>query len=182
MPGKEYTMPIGRINLIALGLMVPVAVILGFPFAIIYGFDSISIKNLNLGSVVGGGITVLAIFLVGAVIHEFLHGLAWSFFAPKGWKSISFGIKWEYLTPYCHCSEPLKKSHFIFGAIMPCIILGLFPVIVSYYIGNFKLWFFGFFFTIAASGDLISIWMLRKVAKNKMIQDHPEEMGFYVEE
>ena len=182
MPGKEYIIPIGRINAIALALIIPVAIIFGLPFALINGFDTVSIRNLNLSSIVGGGITILAIFLAGAVVHEFLHGFTWSFFASKCWESISFGIKWEYLTPYCHCSEPLKKSHFIFGAIMPCIVLGLIPVIVSYFNGSFKLWFFGFFFTVAASGDLIAIWMLRKVAKNKMIQDHPEEMGFYVEE
>ena len=182
MPGKEYIMPIGRINVIALVLIIPLAVVLGLPFALIHGFDTVSFKNLNLSSIVGGGITVVAIFLLGAVVHEFLHGITWSLFASKGWKSISFGVKWEYLTPYCHCSEPLKKSHFIYGAIMPCLILGLFPVIFSYFNGNFKLWFFGFFFTVAASGDLIAIWMLRKVSKDKMIQDHPDEMGFYVEE
>jgi hypothetical protein len=109
-----------------------------------------------------------------------LHGFGWAIFAKHGFKSISFGIKWEYLTPYCHCNEPLKRFPFLIGAILPLVVLGLFPAVYAYFTGNFTIWFFGFFFTIAAGGDIIAIWMLRKVKKGQLVQDHPSELGFII--
>jgi hypothetical protein len=177
---QEYTMPLGRVNLIALGMLLPLAILLGTPYIVLFGFKSFSFSNLHLISVFQNALYFILFFIGGIVLHELLHGAVWALFAKNKWKSISFGIKWEYFTPYCHCNEALKTKHFILGAIMPCIVMGLAPVIISYFNGSFKWWFFGFFFTSAAGGDLLAIWMLRKVGKNKYILDHPSELGFYV--
>jgi hypothetical protein len=179
---KEYTISIGKINAIALAMIAPIAILLGIPFGLIHGFSWFTFKNLSFGQLIGGSVFIILLFLVGAALHEFLHGFTWSLFTKKGWKAISFGIKWEYLTPYCHCDEPLKKIHFMLGAIMPCLVLGLVPVVFSYFTGSFRVWFFGFFFTVAAGGDLIAIWMLRKISWKSMILDHPSEVGFIVKE
>jgi hypothetical protein len=175
---KEYIMPMGRLNAIALLMILPIGVVLGIPFGLIHGFEFLTFKNISFKAIMGGSFMVLGLFIVGVLLHEFLHGLTWSFFTQRRWKAISFGIKWEYLTPYCHCDEPLRKVHFVLGAVMPCLVLGLIPVFISYYSGNFRIWFFGFFFTISAGGDLIALWMLRKIPRNAMLQDHPSEMGF----
>ena len=179
---KEFTMPLGRVNFIALIMLVPLLIILGFPYLLMHGFGSLSLHNLRLTNLFQNSLFFLLFFIGGIVLHELLHGSVWALFAKKGWKAISFGIKWEYFTPYCHCNEPLKKFHFVLGAIMPCIVMGLTPVIISYFNGSFRWWFFGVFFTAAAGGDLIAVWMLRKVGKEKYIQDHPSELGFYVED
>jgi hypothetical protein len=102
------------------------------------------------------------------------------FFTRKKWKAISFGVKWEYITPYCHCNEPIKKWQFFIGAVMPLLVLGVIPLIISLSNGSFVLWFFGFFFTIAAGGDIIAIWMLRKVNITQLVLDHPSELGFII--
>ncbi len=177
----EYTMSLGKVNFIALVLLIPLIILLGFPYEILHGFENLSLHNLRLTTIFQNTIYFLLFFICGIVLHEFLHGAVWAIFAKKKWKAISFGVKWEYFTPYCHCNEPLRKSHFVMGAIMPCIIMGIIPVLISYYNGSFRWWFFGFFFTGAAGGDLIALWMLRKIGKDKYILDHPSELGFYVE-
>lgn len=173
-------MPMGRVNLLAIAMILPLGLILGIPFFSIYGFELFSLSSLSIGKLFSGTLMFFLVLIAGALFHELLHGLTWAIFAKKGWKAISFGIKWEYITPYCHCDEPLSKRNFTLGALMPFIVMGLIPVIVSYFNGSFRLWFFGFFFSVAAGGDIIATWMLRKVKKDEMVLDHPSELGFIV--
>lgn len=179
---KEYTLSIAKTNAYAMVMLIPIAIVLGGPFFAIHGFDIISIKSFNLFRLFGGTVTVLAIFLFGVVAHELLHGLGWIFFTKGKHRAISFGVKWEFLTPYCHCNEPLRKWQFVIGASLPGLALGILPTIISYMNGSFSWWFFGFFFTASAGGDIIALWMLRKVPRGSLIQDHPSELGFIVEE
>jgi hypothetical protein len=179
---REYTMPMGRVNLLAMTMILPIGIIVGLPYFSIYGFGKFSLSALKFGDFFLGTFLFFLIFIAGALVHEFLHGITWSVFTKKHWKAISFGIKWEYLTPYCHCDEPLRKAPFLLGAIMPLVVLGLVPVGISCFNGSFKLWFFGYFFSVAASGDIIAAWMLRNVKKNEWVLDHPSELGFIVKD
>jgi hypothetical protein len=92
------------------------------------------------------GFIVLIALTIGIILHE-LHGITWAKYTKDGFKSIRFGVLWKFLTPYCHCKEPLVK-HYIIGGIMPAIVLGLFllyyPLSLAMYFVNF-----GIFFTMA---------------------------------
>lgn len=178
----DYTLPLGKVNLYAMMMLIPIGILLGLPFFLIHGFEMLSFKEFNLLKWFGNGLIVITVFMAGVVVHELLHGIGWVFFTKSKVKSISFGVKWEYLTPYCHCSEPLKKWQFVIGAALPGIVLGLMPAFISYFNGSLAWWFFGFFFTVSAGGDIIALWMLRKVPGNCKIQDHESDFGFVVEE
>ena len=84
------------------------------------------------------------------------------------------------LTPYCHCTEPLKVKQYIWGAITPAIILGFIPSILAILTGNLGILIFGMFFTMAAGGDFLIINLIRKENKNDFVQDHPSEAGCYI--
>lgn len=124
-------------------------------------------------------IAVLLI-LVGVVLHELLHGLVWALFASKGFRSISFGVVWEYLTPYCHCKVPLRINQYILGGIAPGIVLGIIPLIYSLVSGSLGWLLWGAFFTYAASGDCLVIAQLMKEDGSLYVQDHPSELGYYL--
>lgn len=98
----------------------------------------------------------------------------------KGFKSIKFGVISKYLTPYCHCKEPLLVNHYITGAIMPAIILGIIPSVLSIITGYPGLFMFGLFFTFAAGGDFMIIDILKKEPMNNLVQDHPSKIGCYI--
>ena len=169
---KEYTMGMGKVNLITLILIIPIAALILLPFILIWNYE---IFKTGLDIFMDH---FLLYMLGGIVIHELLHGLTWGYFASNGLKSIKFGIKWEFLTPYCHCKEPLKVKHYKIGGAMPLIVLGIIPSIIGLIIGHGGVLSFGLFFTWAAGGDIIALYMLRKLDGDIWVSDHPKKMGF----
>lgn len=120
------------------------------------------------------------LIIAGALMHELIHALSWVAFTKKGIKSFKFGFSKTDFSPYIHCTEPLKISVYRIGTIMPGIILGLVPVILSLFTGKTMMFLFGVFFLWAASGDFMVLWLIRKLDKNLLVQDHPEKIGCMV--
>jgi len=171
---KEYTISIKRANLVALFLIIPIALFYIVPFYIVWGKNIfVCIKSIRL-------LWALLSIPLGIIVHELSHGVIWAMFSNKGFRSIRFGIMWEYLTPYCHCSEPLKVWQYIFGGLAPLFIMGFLPGICALITGNAFLMFIAMFFTWAAGGDIQAVWMLRKFKMNQHVIDHPVELGFIV--
>ena len=121
-----------------------------------------------------------AIFIVLTVVHELIHGITWAHYAETGWKSISFGIIMEYLTPYCSCNQPLKKKQIIIGSLMPTIILGIIPGIVAVICGSELLLVVAIIMIFGGGGDLLVTYKLlrfKSEAKDVLFIDHPYELG-----
>ncbi|MBN1820755.1 MAG: DUF3267 domain-containing protein [Prolixibacteraceae bacterium] len=169
---EEFTMGMGKVNLIALIMIVPITALILIPFVLIWDFETFKTGKDLFSNY------FLLFFLGGIIMHELLHGLTWGYFASNGLKSIKFGVKWKFLTPYCHCKEPLKVKHYKIGGAMPLIVMGIIPSIIGLIIGHGGFLSFGIFFTWAAGGDIIALYMLRKLDNNTYISDHPEKMGF----
>ena len=117
------------------------------------------------------------------VVHELIHGLTWSVFAPNHWKDIEFGFMTQYLTPYCTCGVPLEKSQYILGALMPLIVLGLIPAAIAIFSGSFLLLLISVVMIMSAGGDVLLVRELlrfRTDAKEQLIYDHPTQAGSIV--
>ena len=174
---KEVTMDTLEANVKTIRLIVPVLLIFGIPYYFLWREQF----SLSLLSHIASKTFLILIFIVGgAVLHELIHGLFWSFYLKKGFKSVKFGVVWKLLTPYCHSKEPMKMKHYRLGSIMPCIILGIIPATVSLFTGSLGLFGFGVFFTIAAGGDLLMLMLLRTEDKDALVQDHPNKIGCYI--
>lgn len=119
----------------------------------------------------------MALFVIGIVAHELVHGLTWAHYASKGWKTISFGVMWKMLTPYCHCDEPLQVRPYCIGALMPCLVMGIVPWMIGLCVGSLMLTTFGVLFIAAASGDILIVWELRNEPAHATVLDHPTEAG-----
>ena len=158
---RKVAIDIVKANLFAIGLFLAAAVVFLIPYFLIWHDAPL---NRLLGYRVNNLVLFIAI-LVGIVVHELIHGITWA--CHTGWRSISFGVMWKLLTPYCHCDRPMGIRPYILGALMPCIVLGLLPAIAG---------------VAAAAGDLWMAWLLTKEKADSMILDHPNEAGFYVYE
>ncbi|MCF8308789.1 MAG: DUF3267 domain-containing protein [Bacteroidales bacterium] len=176
---RELTVSAKRANIVALLFLIPI-IILGIGFLLVWAphLPKEAFKNLFLD----WGFWFLPILIGGIVVHELIHGLTWALFTSRGFRSIRFGILWKMFTPYCHSKEALKAWQYRLGAIMPAIVLGFIPVIAAYFTGSFGLMGFGMIFTLAAGGDFLILWLLRKTPKEALVEDHPSKPGCYVYE
>ena len=179
---EELTIDMAKAQLTAILYFIFFMIIFGVPYYFLWArnFTLASYKKLAIDL---GGTNfpiVLGCILIGVIVHELLHGMTWATFAKKGFKSISFGVAWKYLAPYCHCNEPLLVKHYILGAIMPGVILGIIPSIMAIISGNIPLFLFGIIFSGAAGGDFMMVNILRKESMNYLVQDHPAKLGCYI--
>jgi hypothetical protein len=60
---------------------------------------------------------------------------------------------------------------------MPGLLLGLCPFFLSLILGNNALFWFGLLQTSAASGDWLSLWLLRRIPGGTWVADHPTRVG-----
>ena len=173
---RKVAIDIVKANVFAVAIMVVSAIVFLVPFFCIW--QGTPMKRL-LGTTMGWGIFFVGM-VAGIVVHELIHGLTWACFAKSGWKSISFGVMWKMLTPYCHCNEPLHIRGYMLGAMMPCIVLGVIPAVLSLFVGNLVLLALGVFFIAGAAGDIWMTWLLTKENPGSLVLDHPTEAGFYI--
>jgi hypothetical protein len=127
-------------------------------------------RSLNL-------LAVLAVIFLAIVLHEFLHGLGWLVFGRLPLNAVRFGIFWKVLTPYAHLKAPIDIRAYRIGGFLPGLVMGILPYLVGLFTGsNLWLWF-GILMTTAAAGDLLVLWLIRKLPRGTMVQDHPSRVG-----
>jgi len=122
-------------------------------------------------------ITVIIVTGLLIVVHELIHGGTWVIFCKDGWKSIKFGVEWKYLTPYCHCKEILEINRYRLGTIMPLIITGIIPYIISLTLGNTTLLLIAVVMISGAAGDIIMFILLLNEKRGTLVMDHPTTVG-----
>ncbi len=171
---KELKISALRANVVAMVISAPFWLAFLVPFVILHGNPFAQDYNALL--------FVLAM-IAGIVIHELIHGLTFAIFTEKAWKSIEFGIIWEYMTPYCTCSEPMKKGPMIVAAIMPTIVLGFLPAVLGIITGKWVIMFFAIILIMGGGGDMmiiLNILKYRSKGKEVLFLDHPYEIGTIV--
>lgn len=173
---QDLSMPLERVMVIAIGLMIVLIFMLFFIFYLIHslrGFvDKEAIFILSMA--------FLPVFIIGVMLHELIHGLSFVIFGKVPFKKVKFGFDNQSMSPYAHCEVPLKALVYKVSVLMPALIMGIVPSIISFVSGNIYFLAFGAIFTAAASGDFIVFWLIRKVENNALVEDHPENAGCYI--
>jgi hypothetical protein len=170
----EYTVPMGKVNLWATLFLFPVLIVYLVPFLLIWDFNTLKSGFFAFQKL------IFLYLIIGIILHELLHGLTWAVFSKWDFKNVRFGVNWKYLTPYTHFKKPLKVKIYLAGGLMPLIVLGVFPAIAGIIFGYGLYVMFGISFTWAAAGDIISAVKLFQFPLNKLVQDHPDQLGFII--
>ena len=180
MEKRKVSISITQANVLSVALLVGAILVFFVPFWLLWPEWYLHVPT---GASTGKfPLVLLATVVIGVLAHEGLHGLTWALLNKGGFRHVSFGFMWKYLTPYCHYSEPMSRGRYIAGAMMPCAVLGVVPAVVSWFNGNVWWLFFGIFFFAAAAGDIWMTWLMLKEPKDALFLDHPSEAGFYVME
>ena len=174
---KEVTTTAAKANIY--GILTSGAVAL--PFVI--GFVWLNIdKGFHSFGLLRNTLLFLLSILALTVIHELIHGLFYSLACKSGFSSIEFGIVWEMLTPYCTCAEPMNKKGYLIALLMPGIILGVIPALITMFTGNVSLFALAVIMILGAGGDLLICYMILKghFSIDAVFLDHPYEVGTVV--
>jgi hypothetical protein len=172
---QEITIDGPRLTLILVAMIIPFYISGDRLFHIIWE-NRTPLINLTLAWWAKGVSILLAVML-----HELIHGLIFALYAPHGFKSVTFGVNLKMGALYCHCRDPLKVKYYRRAGIAPMVVLGLIPLIFGLSTGVSWIKTFGLLLTIGGFGDLLICIKLLKFNRNLMILDHPEKLGFIIE-
>lgn len=177
---KDLTVGLVHANIMAIVLGLPIILCLAAAFFLCNkGILSEISLSPDLPALIKLTLFFVAFFILAAV-HELIHGVTWSIFAKKHWRSISFGFIAKYMTPYCSCSEALNKAQYITGVLMPTLLLGVVPAVISIINGSIWLFAMGAVMILVGGGDLtILLKLIQFKAGNEdtLYMDHPYQAG-----
>jgi hypothetical protein len=154
-----------------------------FPLPIAIAFSQLFIRFWGLEAIVNPIkeqaflLFLMITIIAGSIVHELIHGISWMYFGKKSIKSIRYGMHWKSLSPYAHCSEPINARAYRIGCVMPYLVEGLLPSILAVITGSGWLLMFGLVFTLGAGGDLLVLWIIRKVQPALLVRDHQTRVG-----
>ena len=118
-------------------------------------------------------------FVLGVLLHEGLHGLG-HVRGEASWGDVQYGMHWRALTPFAQCTVPTRARSYRVALALPGLVLGVGPLSVGLVTGGWLATFYGFLMLVAAAGDLLILWILRRVPAGAWVQDHPQQVGCLV--
>ncbi len=173
---QELTISSGKAQLLGMTGSILGVLMLWFPFQWFWGGSLRELESLPWSVWVTG----LLLLIIGILVHEGIHGLTAVYYGKISWQETRFGVQWKSLTPYFHSTVPMAVEKYRIVVIMPLLVLGLIPYLGAMLLGNTWLLAFGITFTISAFGDLLILWMMRKIPPQLSVQDHPSKVGLLI--
>lgn len=171
---KDLSVSMVRATLYSLFFAIPAAIILVSMYLLLWGKQGLVDARVMIYRYFSLSIMVL---IIGILLHELLHGLTWTWLGKKPFSAIRYGINLKVLSPYAHCQEPLNMRAYRWGALMPGLLVGIVPAALGIITGNGTIMSFGLLFTVAAGGDAMVLWILRKEDSDALVLDHPRNAG-----
>ena len=180
--GRKVKFNKSTVNLISIAAML-LSFLVGFAY---YWFTTKALGHEPLSTYLGYQedppqfIISLSIFVIALII-----GLITIFLLSRlvcGWRNISFKTgDWKRgVSIGFFIINPIKKSRYIKGKVVPFILFGLLPLLVSPFVNSIGLFFLGAIFISSTADGLIPVWKIRKESHDRMIQDIKGENAVFV--
>lgn len=175
--GRKVKFNKSTVNLIGIAAML-LSFLVGFPY---YWFTTKALGHEPLSTYLGYQFIIsLFIFVIALII-----GLISIFLLSRlvcGWRNFSFKTgDWKRgVSIGFFIINPIKKSRYIKGKVVPFILFGLLPLLVSPFVNSIGLFFLGAIFISSTADGLIPVWKIRKESHDRMIQDIKGENAVFV--
>lgn len=124
--------------------------------------------------------TVMIYFIIGFVLHELIHGIVWGRVSEGGFKSADFGYDPNYAKPYCNPTEIITMKQFKIGKVMPLIITGILPYLISIIIVSFHLMIASLLLIGLCGVDIVILKMIFKEENTTLVMNHEKHYGCIV--
>lgn len=169
---QDVTISLWRANMYGIAFALLTGIVFWYPFISVWSWNYITLQFHSFPSVL-----FLSSLLALILVHEVLHGMGFYFFGNVQRTHIRFGFQWKSFTPYAHCSEPMRSRAYRIALLLPMLLLGIIPSIISLILGNVFLAALGFIMIAAAGGDAAILLSIRKIAPDVLVLDHPKRAG-----
>jgi hypothetical protein len=120
-------------------------------------------------------IMYIIVFLAFLLVYELITALVWSKYTK-----VTVNVIMKSLWRFFACEEAIKIKHYIFGLIMPTIILGILPMILGLILKNYMINIFGIIFVAAGSQNFIVVNQLKKEDKHDFVKDIESKVGIII--
>jgi hypothetical protein len=177
---KPMTVGVVKANVLAVVIMLPFVILFAGLYFLFNPAGNFSISEDKMLLELWAFVVLMFVFIV---VHELIHGITWGIFARSHFRSIDFGVIWSMLTPYCTCSEPLKKWQYLLGAAMPTLILGFALGAAATILNSMLLLWLAEVMIFSGGGDfliILKMLLYRSGGRDTVFYDHPTECGFVV--
>jgi len=162
----------------------PLCLLIMLPFITLAFWRYYHVNGFNLDCLSLGFVVALIVLISClTILHELIHGITWGLFAKNHFHSIDFGIIWSSFSPYCTCSDPLKKWQYLLGTAMPTLVLGGGSAVAAVMTNQLLIFLPAEYMIVSGGGDFLIILksILYHTDKKECVYcDHPYECGFVV--
>lgn len=174
--GRDVSAPLEKVvrEITLYGLVLLVGPLV--PYGLLYGFGRFAAEMRSWGA---WGLFLL-LTLVFTLAHEAFHVIGWKYWGNLPWRAFTFGVKWEALAPYAHAKQPMPAAAYRVGTLLPGVLTGLVPYGMALASGSALMTMVSATMISGAVGDLYVLWLMRAVAPNAQVIDHPENVGCIV--
>lgn len=143
-------------------LNMPLLNILAIILFIIVGGIVLFIERHDNYSMTMSITTFIILMFIWLIIHELLHGLAFSLFKSVKKENITFGMFLEKGVFYCMCKQNIEKKVILTSLLFPITIIGFITLIIGIIINNYELVFLSILNIVSSIGDIVmTIYFLK---------------------
>lgn len=169
MVDDDLSMPAHR-GYVALLLFIAPGILMGLVLEAVHTGSIATALKQPLGLLIAG-------FVILIVAHEGLHAAIWKAAGGLRWSDFRFGVQLSTLTPYAHAKVPMTARAYRLGAIAPALVQGVLPWSLGIIFVSPALALIGSLMMVAAAGDLLILWLIRRVSPADLVADHPTNFG-----
>jgi len=182
---KERLISVKTANLVGNLSLLPIIIIAVVFYIIRNGMNFMPKPAMHMYGKLSFVWLLLSVLVIVAFfpLHELIHGIVYSLVSENGWKDVEFGFAKETMTPYCTCLSPVKKAHFIIGALLPMTLLGIGSTIAAIFLANPFILLVGITHILGGAGDILIVFMILKEnfkGRDILLFDHPYDIGFII--
>ena len=170
--GEDLTTAPRSVLLVSLLVLPIIAAFTLLPFCARWGI----VPLLRAQMVLMDPVLLIGGLLVLGPVHEGLHALGYLLAGvPRG--ALRIGVHLRTCSMYVHCATPVRVEAYRIASVLPFLMLGLGPAILSWQTGSGWLALAAAFSIASATGDLLLLWNVRGVPADRWVADHPVRVG-----
>jgi len=118
-------------------------------------------------------------FVIYMIIHEIIHGLAFSLFC-KNKGNVKYGAMLEKGVIYSMCQERISRKGALISLLAPTVVLTIIAFIIALIFRIDDLAILSIFNLSGAAGDLLMTYFLLRLPKDVQYIDYDNVIGFYL--